>query len=80
MSLIVKLILVPLWPFFICMWVHKGPKGPLEFKGWVGGLLFFYFIMFVGAMSLLKMIVGERPKAATATTTPAPAPSAEVAK
>jgi len=78
---IVKLILVPLWPFFICSWVNKNStKGPLGFKGWVAGLLFMYAAMIFGAMQLLDVFSGKKADTAVDTTTPEPAPSAEVAK
>jgi len=78
---IVKLILVPLWPFFVCSWVNKkSTKGPLGFKGWIAGLLFMYSVMIFGAMQLLDMFSGKKASTTVDAPTPESAPSAEVAK
>lgn len=76
---IVKLILVPLWPFFICSWVNKhSTKGPLGFKGWVAGLLFLYTMMICGAMELVDKFAGKRSVEQTQTFEVESAPVAEV--
>jgi len=69
---IVKLILVPLWPFFICSWVNK--KSSLGVKGWIAGLLFMYFALIAGAFELINVFSGRNAKSTES------APSAEMAK
>jgi len=62
---IVKLILVPLWPFFIANYtMKKYNNGEFSLKGYVSTVFFLYCLMVFGAYQLLQAFTGTKPQVA----------------
>jgi len=75
---IVKLILVPLWPFFITSWGMKKFGQEFSIKGYLANLLIFYVLLGAAAYWIMGLFLDKSASSSAAEETAAP--SAEVAK